>query len=206
MLLYRPVGQKELELIFESGMLEFPVRLPEQPLFYPVINRVYAQQIARDWNTKEDTKVGYVTKFEINNEYIKSFEEKIVGSTEHKELWVPAEQVSEFNKQIIGSIEVVDVFFGEDYAGVMPSVGFSNVKNANEFLIQLKNVSEYNKMDFICFLSANKKPVFINYFYWEKQYQNSEYSKVLDEIKQYWTNNLSKNNLVPEQKIGLQSS
>ena len=139
MLLYRPVGQKELELIFESGMLEFPVRLPEQPLFYPVINRVYAQQIARDWNTKEDTKVGYVTKFEINNEYIKSFEEKIVGSTEHKELWVPAEQVSEFNKQIIGSIEVVDVFFGEDYAGVMPSVGFSNVKNANEFLIQLKN-------------------------------------------------------------------
>jgi len=46
--LYRPVGPKELALIEESGWREFPLRLPEQPIFYPVLNEEYATQIARD--------------------------------------------------------------------------------------------------------------------------------------------------------------
>lgn len=36
-ILYRPVGAKELDLIAASGYREFPPRLPEQPIFYPVI-------------------------------------------------------------------------------------------------------------------------------------------------------------------------
>ncbi len=48
--LYRPVGEKELVLIKESGYQEFPPRLPEQPIFYPVLNQEYAIEIARDWN------------------------------------------------------------------------------------------------------------------------------------------------------------
>jgi hypothetical protein len=43
--LFRPVGQKELELIRQSGFTEFPRRLPEQPIFYPVLNEEYAPQI-----------------------------------------------------------------------------------------------------------------------------------------------------------------
>jgi hypothetical protein len=50
--LFRPVGQKELDLISESGFTRFPPRLPEQPIFYPVLNIEYAEQIARDWNTR----------------------------------------------------------------------------------------------------------------------------------------------------------
>jgi len=46
--LYRPVGPKELKLIEESGWKRFPARLPEQPIFYPVMNEEYAIQIARD--------------------------------------------------------------------------------------------------------------------------------------------------------------
>ncbi len=38
MILYRPVGTKELELIAESGYREFPPRLPSHPIFYPVLN------------------------------------------------------------------------------------------------------------------------------------------------------------------------
>src|SRR5919107_458454 len=34
--LWRPVGQRELELIAESGYRAFPPRLPHQPIFYPV--------------------------------------------------------------------------------------------------------------------------------------------------------------------------
>jgi hypothetical protein len=52
--LYRPVGQKELELIAASDYKAFPPRLPDQPIFYPVIALEYAEQIARDWNTRDE--------------------------------------------------------------------------------------------------------------------------------------------------------
>ncbi len=41
--LYRPVGPKELDLIAASGYREFPPRLPEQPIFSPVLVREYAE-------------------------------------------------------------------------------------------------------------------------------------------------------------------
>ena len=53
--LYRPVGQKEFDLVRLSGFHEFPPRLPEQPFFYPVLNEDYATQIARDWNAKNSS-------------------------------------------------------------------------------------------------------------------------------------------------------
>jgi hypothetical protein len=49
--LYRPTGPKELELVRQSGWRRWPARLPDQPIFYPVTNEAYAIQIARDWNT-----------------------------------------------------------------------------------------------------------------------------------------------------------
>jgi hypothetical protein len=48
--LFRPVGPKELALIAASDFREFPPRLPEQPIFYPVLNEEYGRQIARRWN------------------------------------------------------------------------------------------------------------------------------------------------------------
>jgi len=52
--LFRPVGQKELDLIAESGYRAFPPRLDWQPIFYPVLNEEYASFIAREWNTKDE--------------------------------------------------------------------------------------------------------------------------------------------------------
>ena len=46
-IMYRPVGPKELELIAASGYRAFPPRLPEQPIFYPVLNEEYANDISR---------------------------------------------------------------------------------------------------------------------------------------------------------------
>ncbi|MES2519708.1 MAG: hypothetical protein V4585_16445, partial [Bacteroidota bacterium] len=48
--LFRPVSQKELDLIEKSGWKKFPPRLPEQPIFYPVMNEDYAVQISKEWN------------------------------------------------------------------------------------------------------------------------------------------------------------
>ena len=70
--LFRPVGPRELELIRETGFTAFPPRLPEQPIFYPVLNEEYAGQIARDWNAKLEG-VGYVTRFRVHNEYLNRY-------------------------------------------------------------------------------------------------------------------------------------
>ncbi len=113
--LFRPVGSKELTLIEQSGFTAFPPRLPEQPIFYPVTNEEYACQIARDWNTKfNEEKVGYVTRFSLPKAYLDRFERKIVGGGIHEELWVPAEQLEEFNAMISGKIEVIHMFTESD--------------------------------------------------------------------------------------------
>jgi len=109
--LYRPVGPAELRLIEASGWREFPPRLPEQPIFYPVLNEEYATQIARDWNARRDGR-GYVTRFSVNAEFARRYPVQTVGSSVHKELWVPAEELSHFNRNIVGSIEVIAEFGG----------------------------------------------------------------------------------------------
>jgi len=112
--LFRPVGAKELALIEASDFTAFPPRLPEQPIFYPVLNEQYATQIARDWNAKYNgDKIGYVTKFEVRKEFLDKYEVKIVGGKTHKEYWIPAEDLEDFNRNIIGKIEVIAEFRGE---------------------------------------------------------------------------------------------
>lgn len=111
--LFRPVGTEELKLIEQSDFREFPPRLPEQPIFYPVLNEEYATQITRDWNAKYNKdKVGYVTKFEVRKDFLDNYERKIVGGKVHEEYWIPAEDLEEFNRNIVGKIEVISEFRG----------------------------------------------------------------------------------------------
>lgn len=111
LVLYRPVGPAELALIEKSGWSAFPPRLPEQPIFSPVLNEEYAIQIARDWNVPASGG-GFVTRFEIDTEFASRYERKVVGGRRHEELWVPAEELEEFNGHIVGAIEVVAEFQG----------------------------------------------------------------------------------------------
>ncbi|AZZ95293.1 hypothetical protein EUZ85_02140 [Hahella sp. KA22] len=110
--LFRPTGPNELALVEASGFKRWPPRLPEQPIFYPVCNEDYARQIARDWNVK-DSGVGYVTRFDVDAEYLSQFDVKVVGGKEHAEYWIPAEQLEEFNDHIIGDIEVIATYRDE---------------------------------------------------------------------------------------------
>ena len=97
MFLFRPVGINELRLIAESDFRAFPPRLPQQPIFYPVLVREYAVQIARDWNVLESGQVGFVTRFEIDDPFANRYPIQVVGDKRHQELWVPAEELAEFN-------------------------------------------------------------------------------------------------------------
>ena len=113
--LFRPVGQAEFDLIAASGFKAFPPRLPDQPFFYPVLRREYAEQIARDWNTKDERSgfVGYVLEFDVNSQYLTRFDVQTAGSNRHQEYWIPAEELEEFNRHICGQIRVVNKFSQE---------------------------------------------------------------------------------------------
>jgi hypothetical protein len=110
--LYRPTGKNELALIRESGYTAFPHRLYYQPIFYPVCNEEYAAQIARDWNARNGN-TGYVTRFHVRADFLSRYETHIVGSSIHEEYWIPAEDLDEFNRNIVGQIEVIAEFHPE---------------------------------------------------------------------------------------------
>src|SRR5215510_10517990 len=107
--LWRPVGPKELDLIRASGMREFPPRLPDQPIFYPVTSEDYAVKIARDWNVPASGS-GFVTRFHVRKDFLASYQVQQAGGRDHQEYWIPAEELSAFNAAIVGKIEVVATF------------------------------------------------------------------------------------------------
>lgn len=114
-LLWRPVGQKELDLIEAGGWRAFPPRLAHQPIFYPVANEEYAVQIARDWNTRDAASgyVGYVTRFRVRSDCLARHPPRTAGARAHQEYWIPAEEMDELNAAIVGPVEVVAEFRGE---------------------------------------------------------------------------------------------
>ena len=111
-LLYRPAGQKELDLIALTDFTAFPPRLEGQPIFYPVLNEEYASFIAREWNTVDEASgyIGYVLRFAVDSAYLNRFSVQKVGSASALEYWIPAEQLDEFNRNIIGRIELISTF------------------------------------------------------------------------------------------------
>ena len=107
--LYRPTGPNELALVKESGFTKWPPRLSGQPIFYPVTNERYAVEIASAWNVK-DSGVGFVTRFEVLSEFMARYPIQTVGASHHTESWVPAGELDELNRNIIGLIEVIGEF------------------------------------------------------------------------------------------------
>lgn len=115
--LYRPVGIREFQLIVDANYKSFPPRLFWQPIFYPVLNQSYAEQIANEWNTNDEASgyCGIVTKFVLPIAFLSKYAVQNVGGDIHNELWIPAEELDIFNQQIIGEIEVVKVFIGTQF-------------------------------------------------------------------------------------------
>lgn len=107
--LWRPTGPEELALVKASGWRAWPPRLPDQPIFYPVLNEEYATMIARDWNVAA-SGVGYVTRFRVRRDFLDRYDVHQVGGRTILEYWIPADDLAEFNANIVGTIEVVAEF------------------------------------------------------------------------------------------------
>ena len=122
--LWRPTGQAELDLVAASGWRAWPPRLPDQPIFYPVLNRWYATKIAREWNVPAEG-VGYVTRFDVQRTYLERLEVRQVGGRDVLEYWIPAEEVEDFNAHIVGAI-VEEA----DYRGPVGDQEFTDAEEA----------------------------------------------------------------------------
>jgi len=107
--LWRPTGPAELDLLRDNEWKRWPPRLPDQPIFYPVLNEDYAIRIARDWNVPASGE-GYVTRFDVRREYLDQYEVHQVGGRTILEYWIPADRLEEFNDNIVGLIQVVHTF------------------------------------------------------------------------------------------------
>ncbi|MCC2322202.1 hypothetical protein [Cellulomonas xiejunii] len=104
--LWRPTGPQELALVEAAGWRAWPPRLPDQSIFYPVLNEDYATRIARDWNVRA-SGVGYVTRFEVRTSFLDRYDVQQAGGQTILEYWIPAEDLDELNRHIVGRIEVV---------------------------------------------------------------------------------------------------
>ena len=107
--LWRPVRPEELALIRASGMTAFPPRLPEQPIFYPVLTEDYAIKTARDWNVPASGR-GYVTRFRVAKNFLAGYAVHEAGGSARLEYWIPSADLPAFNAAIVGSIEVTAEF------------------------------------------------------------------------------------------------
>ena len=52
----------------------------------------------------------YVLRFSVRTEFLSRYEIHVVGSSEHQEYWIPAEDLQKLNENIVGPIEVVSEF------------------------------------------------------------------------------------------------
>jgi hypothetical protein len=107
--LFRPVGPEELKLIEQADFRAFPPRLPEQPIFYPVLTEDYAAKIASEWNVKASGS-GYVTRLKVRRAVLDRYEIQSVGGSGFQEYWIPAEDIADFNRNIVGAIEIIQGF------------------------------------------------------------------------------------------------
>ncbi len=105
-ILYRPTGPKELEMVAASGYHHWPPRLPEQPIFYPVTNEEYAKEITIKWNVRA-SGVGYVTRFQVRKSFMDQYQIQKVGGEQHTEWWIPSDDLKKLNDNIVGLIEVI---------------------------------------------------------------------------------------------------
>ena len=144
--------------------------MPAQPIFYPVLNKDYATQIARDWNTKDENSefAGFVLEFEIEDLYISKFEIHQAGSAVHQEFWIPAEELDLFNQNIQKNILLVESYYGKDYIGKpLINTPLRN-KDYHDQMICFRSLKESNAMDYTCEVLAQWKIISQNYFLWRK--------------------------------------
>lgn len=181
MILYRPTGLEELRLLFSQSMQAWPPRLAHQPIFYPVTTQAYAAQIASEWNTQADDFVGYVTRFEVEDTFIAQYAVERVGSRDHEELWVPAQDLERFNAHM-SQVEVLEMHVGQGFRGFIPKSGIWAGLDARQ---QWETIQEeLYTPDVLVDLVA--EAIFLHWPLWRAMASREDQSARLEAIEAAW--------------------
>ena len=166
--LYRPVGLRELALLWDSGFRQFPPRLPHQDYFYPVTNIDYARKIASDWNVKDEASVfcGFVTKFNVSAKFLSRYRPKVVDSSIHTEYWIEAEKLDDFNHAIAGTITVEQASSARSLKAMFPQKRRLKERIAIQQFVELAKLWQFNSVDFGREVLTNRKAIYLNSWFW----------------------------------------
>lgn len=104
--LWHPAGPDEIDHIRASGWRQWPPVPHERLYFYPILNESFAISGARHWNSL-GTGVKYVLRLYTETDFIRRYSTRSFGGSAAPMLWVPVEDMHEFNAHIVGLIEVV---------------------------------------------------------------------------------------------------
>jgi hypothetical protein len=112
--LFRAVVPDELAMIRRTDYRAFPSPALGQSVFAPTPHLEYATQVARDWFANDGGAGfgGYVTRFNVRADFVSLYELQSVGGRFHQEYWIPADDLSGLNENIVGLIEIVAEFHG----------------------------------------------------------------------------------------------
>lgn len=71
--------------------------------------RIMRFKIARDWNIKDEASgyEGFVLRFSVRSEFLSKYNIQVVGSSIHREYWIPATDLPLLNSNIVGTIDIV---------------------------------------------------------------------------------------------------
>lgn len=190
LVLYRPTGLREMELVLEADRKGWPPRLPDQPIFYPVTVCRYAREIAEQWNRNDDFSghVGFVTTFSVDRNYASRYPEQIVGTNQvHRELWVPAEELDEFNRHITGTIEVMEAYYGEKYGGPVPvSEALQRLSASRQLKVLITEGEDLARPE--------EALIYLNHRYWRQcrprqlDMSTDEKAEALEQLDRWWKN------------------
>ena len=181
-------------MIWDSGLREFPPRLAHQPFFYPVASADYARHIAANWNVNDEASgfSGFVTAFNVVEDYLSAPEPHVVGASTHVECWVPAGQLPSFNCAITDVNTIEAAFFGSRFVGYIPEAYGLQGKNAMEQFVCLAKAWAYGRMDFAGEVSVSRKAVWLNSWFWALHdfaspgIDSQQKRNVMDRLREAW--------------------
>ncbi len=111
--------------------------------------------------------------------------------------------MASFNRAITDGIVVEEAFFGRNFVGYVPQDFILGGKGAIEQFVVLARTWDYNRMDFECEVSANRKAVYINSWFWAQHdfsgdsIDPQQKRKVMGWLQQAWEFNRVKIPLPP---------
>jgi hypothetical protein len=114
-------------------------------------------------------RAGYVTEFEAEDAFISRHEPHMVGSRKHVELWVPAEELADFNTHILAKIRIIEAYFGDGFTQYLAERFGLAGKDAPAQVTALVLWLEYSSRDVWMEIAANRLAIFLRFPFWTQR-------------------------------------